>query len=83
MSTKFDPTPRPALSKAADAHVHPTTHAPATTGDSVLAGKRVPLKIEIPKKLRKQLREQAKAAGMSTDEFVTSAIAAEVRRRSQ
>lgn len=86
MSAQFDPTPRPALRKAADADIHPTTHTaakqPPSTADSVLEGKRVPLVTRVPKKLRKKAREQAKAAGISIDDFVAAAIAAEVARRS-
>jgi len=84
MSQKFDPTPRPALRKAPDADVHPTTHiAPPSTGDAVLEGKKVPLEVRIPKKLRKQLRGAAKDADSSVDAIVTVAIASELRRRSQ
>jgi len=79
----FDPTPRPALRKAPDAGIHPTTQSLANTGDSVFEGKRVPLEVKVPKKLRKRAREQAKAAGLTIDEFVTTAIAEELRRRSQ
>ena len=82
MSPTFDPTPRPALRKAADADVHPTTHvAPASTGDSVLEGKKVSIEARIPKKLRKQLRRVAKDADMTIDEVITIAVANEVRRR--
>lgn len=83
MNATFDPTPRPALRKAPDADVHPTTHTSATTGDSVLDGKRVEQCVELPKKLRKQMRKVAKEAGMSVDEFVTVAIAAELQRRAR
>lgn len=42
MSPNFDPAPRPALRKAPDANVHPTTHvASAHTGDAVLEGRKV------------------------------------------
>ena len=83
MSPEFDPTPRPALRKAPDANVHPTTHiASAHTGDAVLEGRKVAIQTTIPKKLRKQLRRSAKNAGVSIDEFVTIALANEIRRRS-
>ncbi|MBR24145.1 MAG: hypothetical protein CMN22_03980 [Rubrivirga sp.] len=83
MSTNFDPAPRPALHKAPDANVHPTTHvASAHTGDAVLGGKKVAIQTTIPKQLRKQLRRSAKSAGVSIDEFVTIALANEIRRRS-
>ena len=82
MSQKFDPSPRPALRKAPDADVHPTTHiAPSSTGDSVLEGKKVSLEVRIPKKLRKQLRSAAKDADSTVDDIVTVAIASELRRR--
>ena len=83
MSTNFDPAPRPALRKAPDANAHPTTHvAAAHTGDAVLEGKKVAIQTTIPKQLRKQLRRCAKSAGVSIDEFVTIALANEIRRRS-
>ena len=83
MSASFDPTPRSALKKAPDADLHPTTHTVSTTGDAVLEGKLVPVNIKVPKKLRKKARAQAKAAGLTIDEFITTAIAEEVRRRSR
>ena len=83
MSPNFDPAPRPALRKAPDANVHPTTHvASAHAGDAVLEGRKVAIQATIPKKLRKQLRRSAKSAGVSIDEFVTIALANEIRRRS-
>lgn len=83
MSTNFDPAPRPALRKAPDANVHPTTHVASDhTGDAVLEGKKVAIQTTIPKQLRKQLRRSAKSAGVSIDEFVTIALANEIRRRS-
>ena len=83
MSPNFDPAPRPALRKAPDANVHPTTHVASThTGDAVLEGKKVAIQTTIPKQLRKQLRRSAKSAGVSIDEFVTIALANEIRRRS-
>ena len=83
MSTNFDPAPRPALRRAPDANVHPTTRVASTnTGDAVLEGKRVAIQTTIPKQLRKQLRRSAKSAGVSIDEFVTIALANEIRRRS-
>ncbi len=82
MTPPFDPTPRPALRKAADADVHPTTHvAPASTGDSVLEGKKVTIEARIPKKLRKQMRQVTKDSDITMDELVTIAVANEVRRR--
>ncbi|MBR94351.1 MAG: hypothetical protein VX327_05330 [Actinomycetota bacterium] len=83
MSPNFDPAPRPALRKAPDANVHPTTHvASAHAGDAILEGRKVAIQATIPKKLRKQLRRSAKSAGVSIDEFVTIALANEIRRRS-
>ena len=84
MSTPFDPTPRPALRKAADANIHPTTHhslTPATTGDAVLGGKEVDLTVRVPKKLRKQLKKVASESGLTVDQIATIALAAEVQRR--
>lgn len=85
MTTEFDPSPRPALRKAPDADIHPTTHTSivGSAGDSILEGKRVEVSARIPKKLRKQMRKAAKDASVSLDEFVTAAIAAEVQRRSR
>lgn len=85
MNAKFDPAPRPALRKAPDADVHPTTFtsAIATSGDSVLEGKKVEISARIPKKLRKEMRKAAKAASISTDEFITIAIASELQNRSR
>jgi hypothetical protein len=83
MTSRFDPTPRPALRKAPDSAIHPTTQAAPNTQDAVLAGKRVPLVARVPKKLRKRARDQAKAARLTIDEFVTIAIAEELRRRSR
>ncbi len=83
MSPNFYPAPRPALRKAPDANVHPTTHvASAHAGDAILEGRKVAIQATIPKKLRKQLRRSAKSAGVSIDEFVTIALANEIRRRS-
>lgn len=83
MSPNFDPAPRPALRKAPDANVHPTTHvASAHAGDAILEGRKIAIQATIPKKLRKQLRRSAKSAGVSIDEFVTIALANEIRRRS-
>ncbi len=84
MTTPFDPTPRPALRKAADADIHPTTHSPlssATAGDAVLGGKDVELTVRVPKKLRKQLKKVASKGGLTVDQIVTIAVAEEVQRR--
>lgn len=89
MSDSFDPTPRPALRKAPDSDVHPTTHvapahiAPMNTSDAVLEGKSVDMTIRIPRKLRKHVRQAAKAGDVSVDQFVTLALAAEVQRRTK
>lgn len=88
MSASFDPTPRPALRKAADAAVHPTAHpspsslTSASTGDAIVGGKEVELTIRIPKKLRKQLKKAARDGGLSMDQLATIAINSEVQRRS-
>jgi hypothetical protein len=86
MST-FDPTPRQALRKAADADVHPTLPAPAAqshedlstrAGSSASDTMRPPAKdklvepsVEIPKSLRKELRKKAEEQGMTLDALVT------------
>lgn len=83
MTSSFDPTPRPALRKAADADVHPTTYiaSPNSTGDAVLGGKEVEITVRIPKKLRKEIRRIAKLDEVSVDQVVTNAVANEVQRR--
>lgn len=87
MSASFDPTPRPALRKAPDADVHPTTHVAASSlsssssSDAVLDGKEVELTVRIPKKLRKQVKKVARDSKMSVDQIATMALAAEVQRR--
>ena len=86
MST-FDPTPRPALRKAADADVHPSlpavaeqshedlsTRAGASASDTMrppAKDKLVELSVEIPKSLRKELRKRAEEQGMTLDALVT------------
>lgn len=79
----FDPTPRPALTRAADAVWHPTLprdheeRAPLSTGatsDALLGPKRdklVELTIEVPKSIRKALKTDADKRGMSVDQLVT------------
>lgn len=83
MTSSFDPTPRPALRKAADADVHPTTYvaSPNSTNDAVLGGKEVEVTVRLPKKLRKELRRIAKSDGVTLDQVVTHAVANEVQRR--
>ena len=84
MSASFDPTPRPALRKAPDADVHPTTHVVASSSnasDAVLGGKEVELTVRIPKKLRKQVKKVVRDSDLSMDQLVTIALAAEVQRR--
>ena len=86
MST-FDPTPRPALRKAADANVHPSlpavaeqshedlsTRAGASASDTMREpskDKLVEITIELPKSLRKSLRKEAESRGMSVDALIT------------
>lgn len=87
MSASFDPTPRPALRKAPDADVHPTTHVvssltSSSSADSVIGGKEVELTVRIPKKLRKQVKKVARDSEMTVDQIATIALAAEVHRRS-
>ena len=86
MSSSFDPTPRPALRKAADAAVHPTTQtasplASASTGDALVEGKAVEMVVRIPKKLRKQVKKAAQDANLSVDQMVTLALVSELQRR--
>ena len=85
MSASFDPSPRPALRKAPDADVHPTTHVARSSlsnaSDSVLGGKEVELTVLIPKKLRKQVKKVVRDSDLSMDQLVTIALAAEVQRR--
>jgi len=102
-SKKSTPPPRPALSRAADADVHPVTGriAPSigagrsagrsfkptkggpTTADSILGAagdKLVDLGVRVPKSVRKKLRQQAKARGVSIDELVANILAAALPR---
>ena len=85
MSASFDPSPRPALRKAPDADVHPTTHVARSSlsnaSDAVLGGKEVELTVHIPKKLRKQVKKVVRDSDLSMDQLVTIALAAEVQRR--
>ena len=86
MSASFDPTPRPALRKAADAAVHPTTQkasplASASTGDALTEGKTVEIVVRIPKKLRKQVKNAAQDSNLSVDQIVTLALVSELQRR--
>ena len=83
MTSSFDPTPRPALRKAADSDVHPTTYSasPNSTKDAVLGGKEVEITVRIPKKLRKQLKKAADASNLTVDQIATIALANEVQRR--
>lgn len=86
MSASFDPTPRPALRKAADAAVHPTTQtasplASASTGDALVEGKVVEMVVRIPKKLRKQVKKAAHDSDLSIDQIVTLALVSELQRR--
>ena len=88
MSASFDPTPRPALRKAADAAVHPTTQAAspltsASAGDALVEGKAVELVVRIPKKLRKQVKQAARDGNVSVDQIVTLALVSELQRRSR
>lgn len=87
MSASFDPTPRPALRKAPDADVHPTTHvssslASSSSSDAVVGGKEVELTVRIPKKLRKRVKQVARDSELTVDQIATIALAAEVQRRS-
>jgi len=102
-SSAATPPPRPALSRAADADVHPVTGrivAPIgagrlagrsfkptkggpTTADSIMGAagdKLVDLGVRVPKSVRKKLRQQAKARGVSIDELVASILTAALPR---
>lgn len=82
----FDPTPRPALRRAADAGTHPTAPVPAgpasaasaaSAAETVREGakprkhKLVKLKVEVPKSLKEDLVDEARRRGMSLDELVS------------
>jgi len=85
--SNFDPTPRPALRKAADANVHPSlpaaaeqsyedlsTRAGSSASDTMrppAKDKLVELSVEIPKSLRKELRKKAEEQGVTLDALVT------------
>jgi hypothetical protein len=82
------PARRPALKKAKDSDVHPTLATPddaknlhrrrgASTSDTLRdprGEKLVPVEVQIPKKLRKHLRSEAKKRGMSLSELVTALL---------
>lgn len=80
------PEQRRALRKAADAAVHPivatssigdlTSRAGSTTADAVKpkADKLVPLELQVPKSLRKTLRQEAERRGMSVDDLVVALL---------
>jgi hypothetical protein len=97
------PAPRPALSRAPDADVHPVTgriapspepRTPAgksfkpvgggpTTADAIMGAagdKLVDLGVRVPKSVRKKLRQQAKARGVSVDDLVASILTAALPR---
>lgn len=82
--TEFDPSPRPALRRAADSGTHPTApstgHALAgglqhgTTADAVTGPRKdklVKLKVEVPRSLKASLADEAKRRGMSLDQLVS------------
>lgn len=79
------PARRPALKKAKDSDIHPTLATPqdaknlnrrrgASTSDTLRdprGEKLVAVEIQMPKKLRKQLRAEAKKRGLTLSELVT------------
>jgi hypothetical protein len=79
----FDPTPRPALTRATDAAWHPTLpreheeRAPLSSGatsDAILGPKHdrlVELTFEVPKSIRKALRHDAQERGLTVDQLIT------------
>lgn len=92
------PDPRPALTKAPDAGLHPVSGRPApaerrATGDlrskkgtaadaitGTVKDKYVDLGVRVPKSVRKRLRAEAKARGMSPDDLATVLLAAALPR---
>ena len=85
---------RPPLHKAGDADVHPSTppvtpdEAPlrrvgATTADAIGMpdkDKMVDLGVQVPKSLRKSVRQEAGRRGMTVDEVVADALRARLAR---
>jgi hypothetical protein len=79
---------RPALRKAGDAGVHPTVppetgdepsylRIGATTADAIGMpdkDKLVDLGVQVPKSLRKMVRQEAKRRGITVDEVVAEAL---------
>lgn len=91
------PAPRPALTKAPDAGLHPVSGRPApverrSTLDGKKAGsaadaimgtvkdKYVDLGVRVPKSVRKRLRAEAKARGITPDELATTLLATSLPR---
>ncbi|MFA7324414.1 MAG: hypothetical protein WC005_08650 [Candidatus Nanopelagicales bacterium] len=82
----FDPTPRPALTRASDAIWHPTLprdheeRAPLSSGatsDALLGPKEdklVELTIELPKSLRKALRKESEERGLTIDQLIAMLV---------
>ena len=69
----FDPSPRPALRRAADSTAHPTAPvAPAAGEPEAKPGrdKRVKLKVEVPRSLKEGLVDEARRRGLTLDELV-------------
>jgi hypothetical protein len=82
------PADRPPLRKAGDTDIHPST-PPSTTEDSSLLrvgattadaigmpdkDKLVDLGVQVPKSLRKSVRQEAKRRGISVDHVVAEAL---------
>ena len=79
---------RPGLRKAGDSDVHPSTpvgtsdepsllRVGATTADAIGMpdkDKLVDLGVQVPKSLRKSVRQEAKRRGMTVDEVVAEAL---------
>ncbi|MDD2857476.1 MAG: hypothetical protein PHU75_02255 [Candidatus Nanopelagicales bacterium] len=88
----FDPAPRPALSRATDAIWHPTLpreqaeRAPLNSGatsDALLGPKEdklVELRLELPKSLRRALRTEAEARGLTVDQLVAMVVRSYLKR---
>jgi hypothetical protein len=71
---------------APEQHLHPVLHAPTVatppqTPDAAFTGKPSKLNVEIPKDLRKQVRQVAEHDGTSVDAVVTEALATYVTNR--
>jgi|GEM_PF-905223 hypothetical protein len=88
MSESSVPNQRPALAKAADADLHPTTpklepvddltsKAGSATSDVMRPPKKeklVTIKLDIPKSVRKALRIEAEKRGLSVNQLIIAVL---------